>query len=132
MLEGKYTEGPWELVQVDELCITIMGAGGKQLESQALDFCFHCDDDESIYNGYLMSAAPELYESLEYLLKDFESRTADELDFERDAVIHQARAALAKARGEGNNLMKVMAFDYAKICEEANEAYRRRRKKTPK
>lgn len=131
MAETKYTKGPWELCQVDELCITIMGAGGKQLESQALDFCFHCDDDESIYNGYLMSAAPELYESLEYLLKDFESRLPLECDFERDSVIQRTRAVLAKARGEGNNLMKAMAFDYAKICEEANEAYRRR-KKTPK
>lgn len=96
MTAPKFTPGPWGSV------IASWGDNGV---------CFEIEGIQSINaaDAHLIAAAPELYEIVERLACDLEAeiqhRAPGELPrrIERDmAVVYEARAMLAKARGDAN------------------------------
>lgn len=120
MTETKFTPGPWHCAskkprQISDKrgfkiakCLLLTKGANFELSKQ-----------EGLANAHLIAAAPELYEALEQALaaiKDFleyehdgdpwteDARAMGEMDiheFLADGRFDSARAALAKARGEG-------------------------------
>jgi len=102
----KATPGPWKVTEAGDAEYLIrMGTylvkGGRKAPHHEISYAhgIYVDDDypeaqdeyeEATANAQLIAAAPELYEALEALLDDFED--TDEAN--------NARAVLARARGE--------------------------------
>jgi hypothetical protein len=102
MSERKHTPGPWAvdysddgpLIYTGELLIASVSGSTEHIEVQGLD------EQTTEANASLIAAAPDLLAALEQLLDHGERRN---LYYERgeDAeVVGQARAAIAKARGQ--------------------------------
>jgi hypothetical protein len=105
-MSAGYTPGPWLIHATNRIIVQADGAfadvkvkngkvtGDKLPNSICLlrdpgdDF----SEDETLANGFLIAAAPDLYASLEHILNGA-------LSLPRHAEI-EGRAALAKARGE--------------------------------
>lgn len=92
---AQWTPGPWSvtLCHTGEKCWcrTISIAGRE--ESDALEDCVIPSGAVSKRDAHLIAAAPELYEALETLVSFAGAKTVSSLAW------HQARRALAKARG---------------------------------
>ena len=93
----KWTPGPW---RVDSRHVGLMiesdPHGPRALASISTPI-----DDIDRANAALIAAAPELYEALEALTKDEELiLAAHGIEPSGNRLVKQARAALAKARGE--------------------------------
>jgi len=82
MSEPKFTPGPWN-------------ADGVYVCDENDSEVALCDGDNWEPNSYLIAAAPELYEALEAMLDLVRAENDGEL-----LIAHEAKAALAKARGE--------------------------------
>ena len=90
MSEHNWTPGPWH---IDEEC-----------EGMFNRYCLYvCDIPVSRQNAHLIAAAPDLFEALEAIVNAGEWYTSA-LEFPREEdgtqLEQQARAALAKAKGE--------------------------------
>jgi hypothetical protein len=85
----KYTQGPWDLFQVDDQCMSISGAGGRN----------------AMANAYLITASPDLYEALVSANSQLKALSAKFLNtaFNDEKI----EAAIAKAEGfKGENRNK--------------------------
>lgn len=93
----KYTQGPWDLFQVDDQCMSISGAGGRRIVSQDLDFYFFPHDENAMANAYLITASPDLYEALIIANSQLKALSAKFLNttFNDEKI----EAAIAKAEG---------------------------------
>ena len=107
-MEGKHTKGPWSYYQdtffVNQAQV-VPNDGGAIIATVYGDFDDESHDNENKGNACLISAAPELLEDLSELvrlktIKDTDGKTPEYLDRQPKAW-EQARAAIAKARGEG-------------------------------
>ena len=103
MTERPWTAGPWTIVPYgdgDSLVIHVEGTDWR--------ICFMATPGSSPRamdtieaNAALIAAAPDLYEALEALHDDcVEYSRINNLGGEDNHVLKQARAALARARGE--------------------------------
>ena len=97
-----YTEGEWIYHDYSNSVIIkdsgSRGAGYPPEEGTIASL----NDDEYIcnynkYDGYLIAAAPDLYEALEDLLENYKENKGEGLGI---GPIMKAKQALAKARGE--------------------------------
>jgi len=106
-----WTPGPW-LIHAERRWVVPAGDAFKE-PAKALPVCQLRDpderltEDETLANGFLISAAPELYEALSKLLAGCASRRVGGGDGDTFVVsappaeaLREAAAALAKARGE--------------------------------
>ena len=98
MSETKHTPGPWE-VSWDKYGKESEIHGKSELNDGPICIIPHDDVTESgaeeqLANARLIAAAPELLEALEGLAMKAGRH------FWRDVVVTQARAAIAKAKGE--------------------------------
>ena len=93
MGETKFTPGPWTFEGRTIYALEEAGwRRGEPVMRNRFDCSVQgpfCPDAEKQANAHLIAAAPDLYDALDYLLND-DTHDARE----------QARAALAKARGE--------------------------------
>ena len=93
----KHTPGPWEIDYID---------GNGQIVIRGKDYeiatCWHhcvgSIEKEMYANANLMIAAPELFESLEELLKEAIDEHYESTD--PDGLLKKARTAIAKAKGK--------------------------------
>ena len=102
--EQKWTPGPWVVhggsvydMRGNREFPEFMRAG-KQI-------CRPCDKKTNTYkkwsaNAHLIAAAPDVYEKLEKLVERVEQMQYDHNTSDGDLALDEARAALAKARGE--------------------------------
>ena len=108
---SKHTPGPWEVI--GQHVFTKLGAanahGSKASERDGWNIatinpwaCTNQDEEEedmpvseTMANACLIAAAPDLLEALEYMLE-----TCPGIDNVGDEARKQARAAIAKAKGE--------------------------------
>ena len=93
---NKYTPGPWEFDGEYVWAQSIRGyvaspATDDMTSGQCVPKNSAADAIEA--NGFLIAAAPELLESLEYLVDRFDSHG-------NNPYLDEARAAIAKAKGE--------------------------------
>ena len=89
--EPKWTPGPWVLVGDSRTIIeSESGDGIIGINSQSMSW-LEIDDA----NAHLIAAAPELYDALLYVLS-----VCPAIDYIGEEARAEARAALAKARGE--------------------------------
>lgn len=101
-MSGKWTPGPWVVGKGAGYFIKRPNARMAHLVGMTPGFsgvgAESGNDEEARANAHLMSASPQLFDAL----KDLVEETADMLTWgcEPD-VIRRARAALAKAKGEG-------------------------------
>jgi hypothetical protein len=84
MTETKHTLGPWYIGRDVNGFVSVQV--GDSLTER--DLICDCYTEE---NATLIAAAPDMYEALQWIVEN-----ADE-----DSVVSAAKAALAKARGEG-------------------------------
>lgn len=97
--EPKFTKGPWRTQKGDSV-VHIIAAGGAPIANTSTKEYWRKLDAIDEANAHLMSAAPELYEALWRLLGTAERGNATTHEPGCRCVIHEAEAALAKARGE--------------------------------
>lgn len=86
MSEPKFTPGPW-LVMANQI-----GTQETEIASICLTAQIRLPKDETKANAHLIAAAPDLYEALEYCIKQIP-------EF---GDVPGIKAALAKARGENH------------------------------
>ena len=99
MSEPKWTPGPWKF-QVrfaDQFgCqIDIRRSKGKIV----FTFVSHLQPSSARSTAHLIAAAPDLYEALQRIVKWMDAQGYNAL-YQDDTALKDARAALAKARGE--------------------------------
>lgn len=99
-MKAEHTKGPWahrngRIFQVDNENLTIANVARA------------FDGDYSHANGYLLAAAPELLEALEDLMALAEEAMLranyDGGEYDIEAELGDARAAIRKARGESHD-----------------------------
>jgi hypothetical protein len=112
---ARFTPGPWHVERRRQCSVVLQAAGKCDGYSNRVAECPQWSPapypqptpDEAFANAHLISAAPELYEALESLL--IAAAMLDEpagFDDDGDRVtlragmFHEARAVLAKARGQ--------------------------------
>lgn len=97
-----HTPGPWEIEHGHHECVNtstlpwaMTGPGGREVcqSPNGVDV-----DDEDDANACLIAAAPDLLAACEAML-EWVARETDDRDWPHP-VLDQARAAIAKARGE--------------------------------
>ena len=97
---SKHTPGPWAVGarRGDDWDSVIYLPDAPHLE---ICQCFHDPQDTDVCtaNAHLIAAAPIMYEALERLVADYQD-VPDATDREGQLPFEQARAAIAKARGE--------------------------------
>lgn len=86
-METKFTPGHWTWLPATEVADDIIAAGTSLVAAGIIT---------SSANAHLIAAAPELYEALGKLLDRYVQAIGNE-----GIECYVARAALAKARGEG-------------------------------
>jgi dihydrodipicolinate synthase/N-acetylneuraminate lyase len=98
MTETKHTPGPWIFWRFgtgDDKCQDFGVAADVDGNKIVIAHCFGKQSDDfaadARANATLIAAAPDMYEALQWIVEN-----ADE-----DSVVSAAKAALAKARGEG-------------------------------
>lgn len=91
MSEKKWTIGPWTVVKGYAI-----KSGEDYVCYGGCGCCNTADESiESEHDANLISAAPDLYEALEFILDELKGYNISS----KMSSINQARAALAKARG---------------------------------
>jgi len=105
MTETKWTPGPWfhsrAKTPVDgeyDWCVGAEIDGRKHVLIEAFGRVAEDVRPTAEANARLISAAPDLYEALENVMREFGPGTMS------DAAFNGACAALAKARGETSNV----------------------------
>lgn len=104
MSETKFTPGPWRTVRPSDNptklyvrdCGGLIAEGPFPSHYEGQDERFAKEVDQYEANARLIAAAPELYEALDQILDDMGNDGLSCCQAAKD----QARAALAKARGE--------------------------------
>ena len=91
--EVKHTPGPW--TYEEEAYHMEQVFGPKGLIAQVVG-----DSAETCANAILIAAAPDLLAALERLLGSTKRGNADDHEADCRCVIHEASAAIAKAKGE--------------------------------
>lgn len=103
-MSAGFTPGPWSIDprHGGDKEIIVRQDGDSWHRLQAAVDCDDCDLKMAIANAHLIAAAPELYDALEVICGGSEdvSNTAIIVGYEATTVLEQARAALARARGE--------------------------------
>jgi hypothetical protein len=99
-MSEKFTPGPWTAVPTTFGPIDIVLADGRDVVT-----VYGGGTDNKKANAHLIAAAPELYEALQITMQRLDSANHDSFDgvwLEEDFArqTKEARAALAKARGE--------------------------------
>ena len=95
MSETKFTPGPW-LFSSYKSGNSVIVIDGKEFDVATVNY------PNRDANAHLIAAAPELYEALEGLLADItEYQEINNLGGQNNHWQVKAKAALAKARGEG-------------------------------
>lgn len=94
MNAAKYTPGPWEAAGPVGKAIWIQSDAQPNIAAVHGAFT-----DTGRANAHLIAAAPKLYEALARLLATTDPGTADTHEPGCRCVIHEARAALAEAKG---------------------------------
>ena len=106
-MEAKHTPGPWVIADGGPII-----ADSQNMIAVTLDM-FDSNEDLSTWiqtrvtrpereaNARLIAAAPELLEALEELVTALDYAVTRRSRARRDAAVKSARAAIAKARGEG-------------------------------
>lgn len=92
----KFTPKPWRLLITgkDQRCVTILSSDDTPLAS-----LYFLGSEETYANGYLMAAAPEMYSTLDAILKALE--TWDVGHSIRGLVLRDMiEEVMKKARGE--------------------------------
>jgi len=97
MSETKFTPGPWK-VEIGNNCAFAIFAKSKRGLSKRVGMVGGFFRDQRQQNADLIAAAPELFEALAGLLSAEERKTPEYRLPE--PLLDEARAALAKARGE--------------------------------
>lgn len=97
---SKHTQGPWKVDGKTELCITDVDDLSRFIGSASI--MGSNDNYKEVYeeakaNARLMAAAPDLLDALQNMTLMY----CDGFDYEDDDVVIKARAAIAKAKGEG-------------------------------
>lgn len=100
MSDQKWTHGPWEVYPIVD--VELPCAGVCEVEGRYETFTImapYASSDDTAYEeplpvAHLIAAAPELYEALEHAV------ASQPQDDSCEAWVSDARAALAKARGE--------------------------------
>jgi hypothetical protein len=95
---SKHTPGPWHLdfdEAIESTYVSISAAKHKSLAEVVWRFATEEQSPNLEANAHLIAAAPELLEALERLVANL-----NEGDFISNTRIDEARAALAKAKGE--------------------------------
>ena len=93
--EPKFTPGPW-LFSSYKSGNSVIVIDGKEFDVATVNY------PNRDANAHLIAAAPELYEALEGLLADItEYQEINNLGGQNNHWQVKAKAALAKARGEG-------------------------------
>lgn len=102
-METKWTPGPWKAGRPD-MATMVDGAPSKWIyageqyvacASGRIDGPF----DKVMANAHLIAAAPDLYEALDWAIQSWDEHNKHGFNMQGDWV-QDARAALAKARGE--------------------------------
>lgn len=88
---------PWRAVHGDSVVSIVTTPGGRPVAVTASKPYWKRHDDTDVAIANIMAAAPELYEALRRLLGNTDPGNASEHDEGCMCVIHEARAALAKA-----------------------------------
>ena len=102
MAETGFTPGPWLIHTRHRWVVPAVDAFKEPAE--ALPICSLRDpderltEDETLDNGFLIAAAPELYEALDTLLNTLDHEAVGRLGIEQETLA--ANCALAKARGQ--------------------------------
>lgn len=112
MMESKHTPGPWFVpegpyisglsveVQGNDAAVLCPGSGGARSYTNTICDVTWSGTDEWEANARLIAAAPDLLDALDAMLDCYGEY---EIDPFQAPVIHQARAAIAKARGKVEN-----------------------------
>lgn len=101
MANAKHTSGPWVFDEVRTDCGRAFRIGSGEMLTAGKGCCIIYDDypgnpdNERKANARLIAAAPDLLEALEEISRKYSNGAS------ADAIARIARAALAKARGEG-------------------------------
>lgn len=97
---GAHVPGPWRFVN-GNLPRVVVGQGCVASVHKIGSFSGRHKPETITANGYLLAAAPELYDELLHLVRLMEPlEDRGQLDIPGLATLNGARAALAKARGE--------------------------------
>jgi hypothetical protein len=102
MSESKHTPGPWTvdwsddgpLIYTGDLLIASVSGSTEHIEVPGLD------EQTTEANASLMAAAPDLLAALERVLEHGEPLNLYHERSEDAEVVNQARAAIAKAKGQ--------------------------------
>lgn len=105
---NKWTPGPW--VKRNGI---LEGAGGRCVQVSRVSIGFTGPDDETVANGHLMVAAPELYDALDMQVRNCPSCKGEGMRVDVFDILTKeypqktectrckpSRLALAKARGQ--------------------------------
>lgn len=85
-----FTKGPWVLEEVDKYGDWRITVNGEPFMAQTSYYPYQSDN---VYDAYLISAAPELYEALDDLINWFQS------EYGESERLKAGLSALEKARG---------------------------------
>ena len=99
----KHTEGPWKVGQYlgsPRQFVIHMDVGDKGRGSDVAYTSAAFGNDETIANARLISAAPDLLEALQVMLRDYSAVHARGGDLEMQPALFQAQRAIARATGE--------------------------------
>lgn len=112
MTAPAFTPGPWLVHSTNRLIVKADDAfgdasvKGNKVEADFIPLCLLRDptdgfsEDETLANGFLIAAAPELYEALEETAEALRQCYIEKISADGDPRLQRASAALAKARGE--------------------------------
>ena len=92
----KWTGWPISISSVNDIDKSIVRTGGQW----PYEWDAAISQREAVANAHLIAAAPEVYEKLEKLVERVEQIQYDHNTSDGDLALDEARAALAKARGE--------------------------------
>ena len=102
MMKRKWTPGPWAVDKRASFCVNADRDGSTGGVCSTGGYSASWRDGEELMlenqaNAHLISAAPELYEALEFMRTCFECGCVES---GKEIAIKRAKEALAKARGE--------------------------------
>jgi len=95
-METKHTPGPWVFIED----VGRVSRGTPKREGDVICFIARGGLPESIANGRLIAAAPDLLQALEHIVAVSNWATTIQSEEQYDAMIADAEAALVKARGQ--------------------------------